>query len=188
MRWTRNSPRPGARPNWPGNSRRGASGPPARQSWPRPGNPKPIVIIGAGGIVTDAHLPAYRLANLPVAGVFDLDADRARAVAEAWDTRAFGSLDEAIATPDAVYDLALPPAAHLDVLPSSGRHLLERLRRRLVGELPEARQRQLDRDGQRLAHPGVGCVERRTQCGEPHGCSATVILSTLDHQRRWRIA
>jgi len=88
-----------------------------RQSWPHPGNPKPIVIIGAGGIVNDAHLPAYRLANLPVSGVFDLDAGRAEAVAQRWETRAFASLDEAIATPEAVYDLALPPAAHLDVLP-----------------------------------------------------------------------
>lgn len=88
-----------------------------RQSWPRPHAPKPIVIIGAGGIVTDAHLPAYRLADLPVSGVFDLDADRAKAVAESWNTRAFASLDEAIATPGAVYDLALPPGAHLDVLP-----------------------------------------------------------------------
>lgn len=88
-----------------------------RQSWPHPGTPKPIVIIGAGGIVTDAHLPAYRLANLPVAGVFDLDTARSRAVAEQWNTRAFTSLDEAIATSDAIYDLALPPAAHLDVLP-----------------------------------------------------------------------
>ncbi|MCC6777635.1 MAG: gfo/Idh/MocA family oxidoreductase, partial [Hyphomicrobiales bacterium] len=43
-----------------------------RQSWPRPSTPRPIVIIGAGGIVTDAHLPAYRLAGFPVAGVFDL--------------------------------------------------------------------------------------------------------------------
>ena len=34
-----------------------------------------------------------------------------------WNTRAFASLDEAIATPGAVFDLALPPAAHLDVLP-----------------------------------------------------------------------
>lgn len=88
-----------------------------RQSWPRPSTPRPIVIIGAGGIVTDAHLPAYQLAGLPVAGVFDLDAARAGAAAETWGTRAFASLDEAVATPGAVYDLALPPAAHLDVLP-----------------------------------------------------------------------
>ncbi|MDR3476208.1 MAG: Gfo/Idh/MocA family oxidoreductase [Devosia sp.] len=88
-----------------------------RQSWPRPSKPRPIVIIGAGGIVTDAHLPAYGLAQLPVAGVYDLDAERARKVAAKWATQAFATLNEAIATPDAVYDLALPPAAHLDVLP-----------------------------------------------------------------------
>lgn len=88
-----------------------------RQSWPLPGTSRPIVIIGAGGIVTDAHLPAYRLANLPVAGVYDLDPERAKQVAAKWDTRAFATLDDAIATPNAVYDLALPPGAHLDVLP-----------------------------------------------------------------------
>ena len=36
-----------------------------------PSKPRPIVCIGAGGIVHDAHLPAYRAAGLPVAGVFD---------------------------------------------------------------------------------------------------------------------
>ena len=91
--------------------------PTLRQAWPKPANPRPIVVIGSGGIVNDAHLPAYRLAGLPVAGVYDLDTTKARAVAEKWETRAFGSLDEALSVPDAVYDLALPPAAHLDVLP-----------------------------------------------------------------------
>lgn len=88
-----------------------------RQSWPRPSAPGPIVIIGAGGIVNDAHAPAYRLANFPLAGIYDLDHDRALATAKKWDSQAFATLEEAIATPNAVYDLALPPAAHLDVLP-----------------------------------------------------------------------
>lgn len=88
-----------------------------RQAWPQPAAPRPIVIIGAGGIVNDAHLPAYRLAGLPVAGVHDLDPERARQVAAKWETRAFATLEEALAIPEAVYDLALPPAAHLDVLP-----------------------------------------------------------------------
>ncbi len=87
-----------------------------QQAWPLPSNPRPIVIIGAGGIVTDAHLPAYRMAGLPVAGLYDLDAGKAAAVAERWQTQAFASLDAAVATPGAVYDLALPPAAHLGVL------------------------------------------------------------------------
>lgn len=89
-----------------------------RQAWPLPAQPRPIVIIGAGGIVGDAHLPAYRLAGLPVAGVFDIDAAKVATLAAKWGIRAFASLEEAIATPGAVYDLALPPAAHLDVLPS----------------------------------------------------------------------
>jgi predicted dehydrogenase len=88
-----------------------------QQAWPRPAAPRPIVIIGAGGIVADAHLPAYRLAGFPVAGLFDLNAERAQAVAKKWEIPAFATLDEAIATPNAVYDLALPPSAHLDVLP-----------------------------------------------------------------------
>lgn len=88
-----------------------------RQSWPLPARPKPIVIIGAGGIVNDAHLPAYRLAGFPVAGVYDIDGDKARALAAKWDIPAVVTLEEAIATPNAVYDLALPPSAHLSVLP-----------------------------------------------------------------------
>ena len=89
-----------------------------RQSWPRPSAPRPIVIVGAGGIVNDAHLPAYRMAGFPVAGLFDIDADKARALAAKWDTRAFATLEEAIATPHAVYDLATPPGAHLGILPA----------------------------------------------------------------------
>lgn len=87
-----------------------------RQRWPLPSAPRPIVIIGAGGIVNDAHLPAYRLAGLPVAGVFDIDTDRARTLARKWEIPAFSTLEEALSVENAVYDLALPPAAHLSVL------------------------------------------------------------------------
>lgn len=86
------------------------------QSWPAPAEPRPIVIIGAGGIVGDAHLPAYRLAGFPVAGLFDLDQTRATAMAGRFGLEAFGSLDEALTVEDAVFDLALPPAAHASVL------------------------------------------------------------------------
>ncbi len=87
-----------------------------RQAWPRPSRPRPIVIIGAGGIVNDAHLPAYRLAGFPVAGIFDLDRSRADALATKWGLQVLSSLGEAAAVPDAVFDLAIPPAAHVAVL------------------------------------------------------------------------
>ncbi|WP_245413511.1 Gfo/Idh/MocA family protein [Mangrovicella endophytica] len=88
-----------------------------RQHWPLPSSPRPIVIFGAGGIVSDAHMPAYRLAGLPVAGVYDVDASRAEATASRWGIAQYRSVDEAAAVADAVFDLALPPAAHLDILP-----------------------------------------------------------------------
>lgn len=87
-----------------------------RQAWPRPSRPRPIVIIGAGGIVNDAHLPAYRLGAFPVAGIFDIDRGRAEALAAKWGLKVFSSLAEAAAVEHAVFDLATPPAAHLEVL------------------------------------------------------------------------
>ena len=87
-----------------------------RQSWPPPASCRPIVIIGAGGIVNDAHLPAYRKAGFPVAGIYDLDGSRAEALAGRWSLPVFPSLEEAAAVQGAVFDLATPPAAHLGVL------------------------------------------------------------------------
>src|SRR5438093_159854 len=55
------------------------------QAWPQPSQPRPIVIIGAGAIVRTAHLPAYRRLGLPVAGIFDIRTDAARATAAAFD-------------------------------------------------------------------------------------------------------
>ncbi|MBE7185960.1 MAG: Gfo/Idh/MocA family oxidoreductase [Methylobacterium mesophilicum] len=86
------------------------------QSWPVPAALRPIVIVGAGGIVSDAHLPAYELAGFPVAGVFDLDLSRAETTARRFGTAAFPTLGEALAVEDAVFDLALPPSAHAAVL------------------------------------------------------------------------
>jgi len=88
-----------------------------RQQYPLPSTPRPIVIIGAGGIVTDAHLPAYRKAGLPVAGVFDVDGAKAAAVAKQWSIpRVFGSLAEATAVSGCVFDIAAPPVAHADIV------------------------------------------------------------------------
>ena len=88
-----------------------------RQSWPAPSHPRPIVTIGAGSIVVDAHFPAYRKAGFPIAGVYDLDASRAKSVADKFGVaKVFGSLDEAVATEGAIFDLATPPGAHTSVL------------------------------------------------------------------------
>jgi predicted dehydrogenase len=88
-----------------------------RQAWPPPSQPRPIVIIGAGDIVRDAHLPAYRKAGFPVAGVFDLDGAVADLRAREFHLpRVFRTMEEAVAVPDAVFDVATPPRAHETVL------------------------------------------------------------------------
>lgn len=91
---------------------------PLRQSWPRPSSARPIVVIGAGSIVRDAHLPVYRRLGLPVAGIFDIRPEQAALVAEKFGiAKTFGSLAEAAAEPGAVFDLAVPPAAIHEILP-----------------------------------------------------------------------
>ncbi len=86
------------------------------QSWPAPSTPRPIVIFGAGSIVADAHLPAYRKAGLTVAGVYDPERDKARALADAWAIPVFDTAREAARQTGVVFDLATPPGAHLEVL------------------------------------------------------------------------
>lgn len=89
-----------------------------QQTWARPSNPRPIVIIGAGGIVRDAHLPAYRKSGLPVAGLYDLNATAARDLASsAGIANCYPTLAAATASgTDVVYDLAVPPSAITSVL------------------------------------------------------------------------
>ncbi len=87
------------------------------QAWPRPARPKPILIIGAGGIVNDAHLPAYRKANFPVVGIFDVDAARAKTTAEKFAVpKVCGSLTEAAGQKDVIFDIAVPPEHTFGIL------------------------------------------------------------------------
>jgi predicted dehydrogenase len=88
------------------------------QAWPRPTRPRPIVLIGAGGIARAAHLPTYRALGFPVAGIFDVRSDVARATADAFAiATVFPSLAAAAAVPDAVFDLAVPGDQILGILP-----------------------------------------------------------------------
>lgn len=88
-----------------------------QQRWPLPSAPRPIVVIGAGSIVRDAHLPVYARLGLPVAGIFDVDQAASRERAAAFHLpQVFDSLDAALATPGAVFDVAVPPVAVAGIL------------------------------------------------------------------------
>lgn len=82
-------------------------------------HPRPIVIIGTGGIVKDAHLPAYRKAGFPVWGLVNRTVARAQALADEYGIdHVFGTVGEAVsaAPADAVYDIALMPEQYLETL------------------------------------------------------------------------
>lgn len=86
------------------------------QSWPLPVKPRTIVTFGAGSIVGDAHFPAYAKGGFPIAGLYDPDHEKAKALADKWGVKAYATVKEAAAVEGAIFDLATPPAAHAKVL------------------------------------------------------------------------
>ena len=86
---------------------------------PRPQNPRPIISIGAGGIVRDAHLPAYRKAGFPVVAITDLDQSKAEGLAKQFSIpKVLTRVEDAVAyAPDhAVFDIAVPASALVQLL------------------------------------------------------------------------
>ncbi len=84
-----------------------------------PQQTRPILIVGAGQIVRDAHLPAYRSAGFSVAAIVDVDAGRAGALAKSFSIPiAKSSIAEAMrqSPKDCVFDVAVPAGVILDVL------------------------------------------------------------------------
>jgi predicted dehydrogenase len=86
---------------------------------PRPRNPRPIISIGAGGIVRDAHLPAYKKAGFPVIAIADLDRSKAENLARVFRIPAvLSGVEEAAAyaPKDAVFDVAVPASTLVQLL------------------------------------------------------------------------
>ena len=87
------------------------------QAWPLPTTPRPITIIGAGSIVADAHLPAYRALGFTVEAIVDPDLDRAKALADRWSiAQASATLAPCTWHDGTIFDVAVPPQALDDVL------------------------------------------------------------------------
>lgn len=97
-----------------------------------PRTARPIVCIGAGGIVKVAHLPAYQLAGWPVAAIHDLDHAKASALAAEFGIPRVGrTLAEtvAFAPAGAVFDVAVPASALpgvLEALPDGAPVLIQK--------------------------------------------------------------
>jgi predicted dehydrogenase len=73
-----------------------------------------IKSIGAGGIVRDAHLPAYKKRDLNVSGIYDLSFEKAKALANDFKIEhVYSSLQELVATScfNDIFDVAVPANA-----------------------------------------------------------------------------
>ncbi len=80
---------------------------------------QPIIIIGAGGIVKDAHLPAYKQAGFYVYGIANRTISRAEKLAAEFDIpNVYGSVADAVANApaNAVYDITIMPEQYVETL------------------------------------------------------------------------
>lgn len=80
---------------------------------------RPIFIIGAGGIVNTAHLPAYDMAGFNVRGIFDIDYNKARATADKFHIPCvFKTMADMLteAPANAVFDMAVPGSQVISIL------------------------------------------------------------------------
>jgi len=97
-----------------------------------PKEKRPIYIIGAGGIVRDAHLPAYKNVGFVVEGITNRTKQRATDLAKAFNIpNVYDSVEEmvAVAPDNAVFDLTLMPnqfAATLELLPDESAVLIQK--------------------------------------------------------------
>lgn len=87
-----------------------------------------IAIVGAGDIVVNAHLPAYKLAGFRVIGIYDKDRSKAEAAAKTYSITVFDDLDALLAHPEVrIVDIAVPARFQPEIAKQAaerGKHLL----------------------------------------------------------------
>lgn len=93
------------------------------------GHKVPIAIIGAGGIVDGAHLPAYAKAGLTVVGITDVDQAKAQDVASRHGIpKVYKDIDELLADGNSrIVDIAVPSVAQPEIflkVANAGRDIL----------------------------------------------------------------
>ncbi len=110
-------------------------------TWPLPKKKKKIIIIGAGGIVKDAHLPAYHKGGFDVHGIYDPCTKKARECAKAFNiNRVYLDITEALAEKDKIFDIAVPPSELLSVVKKLPKNSICQLQKPLGNNLIEAHQ------------------------------------------------
>src|SRR5688572_20087539 len=106
-------------------------------------NTPAVFIIGAGGIVNDAHLPAYKIAGFNVAGIYDVNIEKAKAVAEKFSIpAAYENMEQMLGkvTPGVVFDLAVPAHALVALLQKLPDHAVVLMQKPMGENYEQAKQ------------------------------------------------
>ena len=135
---------------------------------------KGIGICGAGGIVNDAHLPAYRKAGFRIAGIFDVDSQKAKRTAAAFELpRVYGSLEELVDDDHVdIVDIAVPATENfgvVSVVAEAGRAML--IQKPLAEDLETAR-----RTAQLIESHGVAAAVNQQMRWEPGVRAARTLI------------
>jgi predicted dehydrogenase len=88
-----------------------------------------IGIVGAGEIVSEAHLPAYEIAGFNVVGIYNRTKSKAEAVAERFRIpKIYDSIEELVSDPEVeIVDIALTPDLQPEIVrlaAAAGKHVL----------------------------------------------------------------
>lgn len=108
-----------------------------------PENPLPIMVIGAGGIVHDGHLPAYKEAGWIVLGLFDPDKTKAADLAKKFSiSNVFDSIEELVHKSPAkvVFDIAVPASELIKVLEQLPQQAIVLMQKPMGDNIEEATQ------------------------------------------------
>src|SRR5687768_6579338 len=84
-----------------------------------PENPASIIIIGAGGIVNDAHLSAYKKAGFHVHGITNRTRAKAEDLANKFEIpNVYDSVEDSVknAPANVVYDITIMPEKFVETL------------------------------------------------------------------------
>jgi predicted dehydrogenase len=88
-----------------------------------------IGLIGCGGVVQYAHMPAYKKANFNVVGAYDINREAAEKVASEFNIpKVYDTLEELLDDPAVeIVDIAVPPWLQLEIVKqvvAAGKHML----------------------------------------------------------------
>jgi predicted dehydrogenase len=166
---------------------------------PPPGRRLKIGVVGCGGVVNHAHLPAYRDFGYEVVACSDIDSEAVRSTRQRWDIPRGGTdLDVVLDDPEVeVVDLAVHAAVRPEVLPriaAAGKPILSQKPFALDWDAATMMVRAADEAGVPLmvnqqarwapAHRAIKLLVERGVCGCLYSV-AHVRRSWQDHADRW---